>query len=91
MSGGYLSGGICPKTMLEQDHKPNRNKCILLGFETNFYKRRFMESFFINNWPLTMNEKSSVDFLQIYCNFEKQKKNKKISNLALNIIPEESG
>ena len=67
------------KHMLEQDHIPNWNKCTILGFETNFYKRRLMESLFINNWSLTINEKSFVDFLKIYCNL----KNEKMKKLAI--------
>ena len=68
----YIASALV-KHMLEQDHIPNWNNCIILGFETNFYKRRFMESFFINNWPLTMNDKSSVDFPKIYCNLKNEK------------------
>ena len=79
--------------MLEQDHIPIWNKLPYQDSKpvsTNAVT--WNHSF--NNWPFTMNKKSSVDFRKIYCNLKNYKISDsavKLSCLIKNIIPEEGG
>ena len=54
------------KHAITQNHTFNWNQSKLLQFETNYHKRKFIESFFINNNPKSMNDKKSVLFPNVY-------------------------
>ena len=42
------------------------NNCSILAFESDFFKRRFLESFFINNKITTVNDKENFFYNEIY-------------------------
>jgi len=46
----------------ELDHRMNWSKTQIVAFETDFRKRRFIESFFINSTPNVINEKEFRPF-----------------------------
>ena len=44
------------------------NKSQILEFETDYRKRRFIESFFVNNVPNTMNDRKPILLPSMYSN-----------------------
>ena len=54
------------KHAITQNHTFNWNQSKLVQFETNYHKRKFIESFFINNNRKSMNDKKSVLFPNVY-------------------------
>ena len=62
---------ICKKTALVKhivkfDHKINWLGSSILTFEPDFYKRRFLESYFIQKTNSSINDKEGVYYNEIY-------------------------
>ena len=58
------------KHAINLHHNIDWNNSQILEFETNYRKRRFIESFFINNVPNTINDRKSISLLSLYFKLE---------------------
>jgi len=58
------------KHVQKSNHDIDWNNCKILHFETNFVKRRFLESYFIHQNGQCVNEKENSYFPAIYDDFE---------------------
>ena len=54
------------KHVFDNEHSINWTKVKILNFDLDFTKRRFIESYFINQIPNTMNDKQNNKFPSIY-------------------------
>ena len=59
------------KHAINLHHNIGWNNNQILEFETDYRKRRFIESFFINNVPNTMNDGKSISLPSMYFKLEK--------------------
>ena len=59
------------KHAINLHHDIDWNNSQILEFETDYRKRRFIESFFINNIPNTMNDRKSISLPSLYFKLEK--------------------
>ena len=56
------------KHAISTNHTIDWNNSEILCMECDFYKRRFIESFYINNLKHVMNDKTTVDYPNVYHN-----------------------
>ena len=68
IKNGKSEASALAKHSIELDHVIDWDKSDILHFEVNYHKRRFVESFFINTLNNVMNEKTSVNFPNLYLN-----------------------
>ena len=54
------------KHVFDNEYSMDWTNAKILDFELDFTKRRFIESYFINQIPYTMNDKQNVKFPSIY-------------------------
>ena len=58
------------KHAITLDHELDWETSKMLTFETNYHKRRFIESFYINQKQNSMNDEKSVFMPALYHNFK---------------------
>ena len=63
------STALC-KHAFNLHHDIDWNNSQILEFQTDYRKRRFIESFFINNVPNTMNDRKSISLPSLYFKLE---------------------
>ena len=56
------------KHVITKDHRVDWDHSKILTFETDFTKRRFLESFFIHNSENSINDKENCFYSEIYDN-----------------------
>ena len=56
------------KHVITKDHRVDWDHSKILTFETDFTKRRFLESFFIHNSENSINDKENSFYSEIYDN-----------------------
>ena len=66
-----IDASALAKHILTEKHEADWKQSKILCYECDFYKRRFIESFYINSLDNVMNDKNSVDFPNIYKNLFK--------------------
>ena len=59
---------LVKKHVITRDHRVEWNQSKILTFETDFTKRRFLESFFIHNSENSINDKENCFYSEIYDN-----------------------
>ena len=59
------------KHAINSHHDIDWNNTQILEFETDYKKRRFIESFFINNFPNTINDRKSISLPSMFFELKK--------------------